>query len=226
MRVLIVIVSLALLVVACKPSSGRLAPMEPTAADLVFASENEPLDTPQLEQVFSRGSLFQVMIVTNKVLATERNQDLVGYLMSLWLLEPAAVERVDKEFVKDPSVRVLLANALAQSAASHVLDVDASQFVETLRAGLDMRDREVVWAAISGLQEFSNNLDVEKIAAIARSGDEATMKVALGALSSSCATRARSRFDEIVAAADEGTRSRAREVLVVGEKIRETDCIH
>ena len=224
MRVLIV--SHALLVVACEPGSGRLAPLEPTDADLVFASENKPLDTDLLERVFSSGSLFLVMTATNKVLAAERNQDLVGYLMSLWLLEPAAVERVDTEFVKGPSVRVLMANVLAQSAASRVLDVDASQFVETLRAGLDMREREVVWAAISGLQEFSNDLDVEKIAAIARSGDEATMKVALGALASSCATRARSRFDEIVAAADEGTRSRAREVLVVGEKIRETDCIH
>lgn len=222
MRVLIV--SLVLLVAACRPSSGGLVPLEPTAADLVFVSENKPLDAVSLKQIFLRGSVFQVMVATNKVLATERNQELVGYLMRLWLREPAAVAQMDMEFVNSPSVRVFLANALAQSAASHVLDVDTSQFVETLRAGLDMGDREVVWAAISGLQEFSNDLDVEKIAAIARSGDEATMKVALGALSSSCATHARSRLDEIIAAADERTRSQAREILMVGERVRQTEC--
>ena len=223
-RVLIVIVSLALLVVACKPSTGILVPMEPTAADLMFASENKPLDVHLLEQVFSRGSLFQVMTVTNRMLATETSEELVGYLMSLWQLKPAAVERVDRDFVNGPSVRVLLANVLAQSAASHVLKADATQFVETLRSGLSMTDREIVWAAMSGLHLFFNDADIEKIVAIAEGGDKATRTVALGALSSSCATNARRRFDEIVAAADEDTRTRAREILTSGEGARQANC--
>ncbi len=188
---------LALTCAACEQRAGNSEAVTKSDTSGPEAPQR-PIDVAALKEAFASKSTERVADVTNEALGPRSTPGVLDFLHKVWEGNRDATVDLDPEFLNQLSVRVFVANVLAQAKANRMIEIETGPLLTVLRSGLDATDREVVWAAMSGLEPYADNADVDKFVAIAGGDSLPNARVAIGAVAGVCGDYAKQSLDRLI----------------------------
>jgi hypothetical protein len=168
----------------------------PSAVNAI-STTSQTTGTEALRIAFSSQNVGLVAEEANRVLSSGSPPSSVVFLKQVWESDSVAVEGLPSAFLRDVSVRALIANVLSQAYANGDIQLDSSSLLDALRAGLSVADPRVAGAALRGIAPLAEDQDTDRIALVAERGPDLLTRSALASLSSICGTYAESTIQRL-----------------------------